>query len=198
VIGRGCVVCTSSRGSEYYRANRDKALQRDAERYRENRQEILERQRLRRAENPEAVREKARKFWENHGAKQLERNRSGYQRNREKVLEKQRQHAAANPHVHAAKAALRRSRKRQAVPPWFGDLDDLVWLEAAHLVRLRRAATGMNWAADHMVPLAARSACGLHVASNCQVIPASMNASKLNKLVLINPGEWIAYLHQNF
>jgi len=45
-----------------------------------------------------------------------------------------------------------------------------------------------------MIPLAARKACGLHVASNCQVIPAKLNVSKNNKLILTQPREWIQHL----
>jgi hypothetical protein len=44
-----------------------------------------------------------------------------------------------------------------------------------------------------MIPLRAREACGLHVAANLQVIPASINQAKRNRLVLTRPGEWISW-----
>lgn len=44
--------------------------------------------------------------------------------------------------------------------------------EAAALCRDREAATGFAWHVDHMIPLQAKEACGLHCATNLQVIPA--------------------------
>ena len=91
----------------------------------------------------------------------------------------------------AASNLRRIARKRRAVPVWFGEFDEFVWLEAAHLCGLRFAATGLNWASDHMIPLASRIACGLHVAENCQVIPQSLNSSKNNRMRMTNKFEWL-------
>lgn len=88
----------------------------------------------------------------------------------------------------------RRARKVKAIPPWFGELDALVWLEASDLVQRREAATGFPWHADHMIPLAARKACGLHVAENCQVIPAALNTWKQNRMILTKPLEWLIHV----
>ena len=82
----------------------------------------------------------------------------------------------------------------QALPAWSDELDVFVWQEAAHLVRLRKSATGIDWAADHMIPLAAKTACGLHVGRNCQVIPAYLNNRKNNKLIFTEPFEWMAHV----
>ena len=87
--------------------------------------------------------------------------------------------------------AMRRSAMRDRLPPWFGELDSLVALEAADLAKRREAVTGFAWHVDHMVPLQARKACGLHCAANLQVIPAALNLRKLNRLVLTKPGAWI-------
>jgi hypothetical protein len=45
-----------------------------------------------------------------------------------------------------------------------------------------------------MIPLAAREACGLHVAGNCQVIPRRLNAAKKNRMVLTDPGAGVRAL----
>lgn len=103
-----------------------------------------------------------------------------------------------NPEFFRAMNARRKAALHRAVPSWSGELDALVWLEAADLVDLRSAATGFAWNADHMIPLACRKASGLHVWNNCQVIPAYINHAKKNKLVLTEPGEWIDYIHRNF
>jgi hypothetical protein len=53
-------------------------------------------------------------------------------------------HRKENPAVHAAAAHKRRARKRQALPAWYGELDEFVWGEAAHLAKLQppRASHG--------------------------------------------------------
>ena len=100
----------------------------------------------------------------------------------------------AERYVRKSLHAKRRSSKKRAVPLWFSEFDAFVWNEAAELAIRRKAATGINWHVDHMIPLSARKASGLHVASNCQVIPQVLNNRKHNKLVLTSPGEWIAHL----
>lgn len=97
----------------------------------------------------------------------------------------------ANRDKRRAEHHLRRARKLNATPPWFGEVDELVMLEAADLAQRREDITGYPWHVDHMVPLKARAACGLHCASNVQVIPAAMNISKHNKMKLTEPGSWL-------
>jgi hypothetical protein len=105
---------------------------------------------------------------------------------------KNRDRSRARPYdQRQAERAIRRANKAQALPAWFGELDALVWREAAHLVRLRTQATGFAWHADHMVPIACKAAAGLHVAHNCQVIPARMNMAKGASLAWSDPGSWI-------
>lgn len=125
------------------------------------------------------------------------RARSYYHKNRDRLLEYARRYRAERQHVRTALQAKRKARQLRAVPIWSGELDDFVWLEAADLVRLRRVATGVEWAADHMVPLACKTVSGLHVWNNCQVIPWAMNQSKRNNLILTEPGEWIGHLPQS-
>ncbi len=88
----------------------------------------------------------------------------------------------------------RRARKLNAIPPWYGELGELVMEEAADLTFLRWEQTGIAWDVDHMIPLQARRATGLHCAANIQVIPSTMNRRKHNRMQLTQPGEWIAQL----
>jgi hypothetical protein len=91
-------------------------------------------------------------------------------------------------------ALNRRSRKLCATPPWFGELDELALIEGAQLCDLRFAATGCEWQVDHLIPLAARKACGLHWGGNLQVIPRTLNAGKCNKMELTEPLEWLRHI----
>lgn len=78
-----------------------------------------------------------------------------------------------------------------ATPPEFGEFDAFVLEEAREACRRRQAMTGYAWAIDHMVPLRRG---GKHAWSNLQVIPAWLNSWKRDRMVLTEPGEWVAYL----
>ncbi len=80
------------------------------------------------------------------------------------------------------------------MPRWFGEFDEFVMDHAHELARMRHDATGVDWNVDHMIPLQAKSASGLHVGMNVQVIPQALNAMKLNRMVMTEPGQWVGYL----
>ncbi len=111
----------------------------------------------------------------------------------ESARERRRAWKQRNPEYAAFSEGVRRARKLQAIPMWFGEFDELVWQEAAELVRTRELETGISWAADHMIPLAGRKVCGLHMAENCQVIPSVINLEKNNKMILTKRLEWLKY-----
>ena len=84
--------------------------------------------------------------------------------------------------------------KRNALPSWYGELDKFVMQEAASLCSLREMFTGFKWHIDHAIPLSSKTACGLHVAQNLQVIPSSLNVRKINKMLFTEPFEWVKVL----
>lgn len=99
--------------------------------------------------------------------------------------------SSRNREINANICMLRRARCRVAKPSWYSELDEFVMLEAADLARSRTAITGIPWHIDHMIPLRAKKACGLHCADNIQVIPAKMNQEKKNRMVLTEPLAWL-------
>lgn len=136
----------------------------------------------------------ARLAWiEANGGKDAEADRLRKWRaaNADQMREARRAYKKNNPHAAVLHEAKRRARKRNALPLWFGELDELAAQEAAHLCVIRAQATGIPWHVDHAIPLAARTACGLHCAANLQVIPAAMNAWKNNKMRLTEPLDWM-------
>lgn len=92
---------------------------------------------------------------------------------------------AANPEL---------MREKGAVTNWDQELDLLVANEAAELCKQREVSLGGKWHVDHTVPLAAKSACGLHNAYNLAVVPAKYNTSKKNSFdeSMVNSWGWIA------
>lgn len=96
-----------------------------------------------------------------------------------------------NKEINANHCMIRRARCRVAKPSWYSDFDDFVMLEAADLTRIRTAITGVQWHIDHMIPLRAKKACGLHCADNIQVIPAKMNHEKKNRMIFTEKLAWL-------
>lgn len=92
----------------------------------------------------------------------------------------------------------RRARKAQSTPSWFSELDEFILFECSELCILRKNTTLFSWSIDHMVPLQAANVCGLHVWNNFQVIPSKMNSAKRNKLIFMEPFEWMFSVNKYF
>ena len=92
----------------------------------------------------------------------------------------------------------RRARRFQSTPRWFSELDEFILVECSKLCILRKNTTLFSWSIDHMIPLQAANVCGLHVWNNFQVIPSKMNSAKRNKLIFMEPFEWIFSVNKYF
>lgn len=194
VSSGACMACKGARNKEWNGKNRDKESARSAEwvrnnpdkrkinqdRYAANNRELQrERQRTYRANNPDKIKAKNARWLAANRERLAQMNADWYRENRDKV---------------SARDMRRRAGFSLAKVDWDDELTSLVVIEAANLAILRESATGFKWHIDHMVPIKCRKASGLHVWSNLQVIPGSMNASKNNKFILTAPGEWIRAL----
>jgi len=117
---------------------------------------------------------------------------------RQKCREQVRKWQQENPERAKAnrKAAVlrRRAAKKRRTPTWYGEFDDFVMREAFDLSLRRNACTTVRWDIDHMIPMLARTASGLHCGVNIQVIPRPLNKQKGNKLLLTEPGEWVRHI----
>lgn len=151
----------------------------------------VDKNRNRRKADPKLASRESREWRERHPERYLSKLADYRAENREYFRAYNRAYASANLEQFRAKNATRRAARRCAVPLWFSELDDFVIQEAADLCRRREAVTGFAWHIDHMIPLQARIACGLHCAANFQVIPAYLNLWKRNRMLLTRPGEWI-------
>lgn len=173
-----CMVCSNDKAKGYYRKNKASAIARRMQRYHDD---------------PQGERAKMREHYNRNKDDAKAKRKHRYALNGDLLRAQSRDWAKSNPAMRKAQHIKRRARKLNATPKWFGEFDELVMLEAADLCRRREASTGNPWHVDHMIPLQAREACGLHVGANIQVIPAAMNIKKRNSMSLIAPGEWLRY-----
>lgn len=101
--------------------------------------------------------------------------------------------AKTNPEKRVALMAKRRAARTRTAP-MYSEYDEFVFLEAADIARRRTNSTSCAWDVDHMIPLLAKTACGLHIAENIQVIPRMLNQRKNNRLQFTNPLQWMEAL----
>lgn len=175
-----------------YRSNNLEKIRASERAYgRANKEKRSEYHRQWRSNNPEKVRDCARRWGENNPEKVREKSRRWREDNPELAREQRLRWLKENPGKVMARASKRRAAKRQAIPAWFSEWDGFAIEEAYDLAAQRSEETGIDWHVDHMIPLRARKACGLHCAGNIQVIPAAMNLSKSNKMLLTEPLAWL-------
>lgn len=98
--------------------------------------------------------------------------------NSEQVSAQQRAWRENNPDKRNATNAKRRATKLQATPPWLTS-DHLTEIQAIYLEASNHSTPHH---VDHIIPLQGEDVCGLHVPWNLQVIPATENLSKGNRL----------------
>jgi len=140
--------------------NRDKLQQAYKKYYDKHLDKILAKNAKWRKENPDKVKEQKRKDYEQHSKKRIAT-----------VLRYQ----AENKEYYAELKARRRARTKSS-----DELTQFCFQEACSLRRLREKATGIKWHVDHIVPLKHKNACGLHIATNFQVVHAKWNQIKKN------------------
>ena len=85
--------------------------------------------------------------------------------------------AEANPKSRAVRSSEYRARKLNATPLWADRVENDYAYHAAQVIK---DVYGTIWEVDHIVPLQHDKVCGLHVASNLQILPASENRRKSN------------------
>ena len=111
-----------------------------------------------------------------------------YQRGRRlnpKVVKKERlweaHYAKQHPEKFAMKTRKRKIAKLNRTPFWLND-GQLLEMQSVYKYCASLRAVGLDYEVDHIIPLQGKTVSGLHAPWNLQVITASENASKGNRL----------------
>jgi hypothetical protein len=161
-VGSECKVCLALRYKHYRENNKEKVLLQKKRWYEENREKVLLQRKHYKQSNKEALALKNKHYYEDNKEKITLQNKHYYQNNKSKCY---------------AKNAKRRALKLTSTPPLTAkELQDIsIYYELAKYL----SEFGTPHEVDHIIPL---SKCGLHHASNLQVITLRDNRSKNNKI----------------
>lgn len=153
-----CKHCVCSQKKEYYNSNTEEIKLR-VKKYREN--------------NTEKISKRAKDYDKNHRPKNPESRKKAYSK-----------YAKTYPDKINAKTAKRRAAKRQSIPlsltvEQYKQIK--LWYTRASEIK---KFTGEIWHVDHIVPIRGEFVSGLHVPWNLQLLPASENCAKGNRINL--------------
>lgn len=136
-----------------------------------------------REENPEQFKAHLRKYYVTHLDSYLAKTAARYEKNIEKRRAQGREYSRNNPSYRNKKNATRRAAYVLAVPKWLTPIQWAQIEEFYEIARARTMQTGVKYHVDHIVPLRANNACGLHVPWNLQVLEGRENNRKFNKVM---------------
>jgi hypothetical protein len=156
-IASQCKDCCKERDSDRYYRKQDQILEQKSQYREENKEQINLKQNEARKNNLEFYRQRDREYYFSN----LEENR----------IRK------------ASTSARRKAQKNNACPDWLSQ-DDLSKVKSIYkMCKNISKKTGVLHHVDHIVPLISDVVCGLHVPWNLQIIPATENCSKQNKII---------------
>lgn len=165
------------RSREYYARTKEQRAERARAYYQSNRAKLLAAGQAWAEANPEKVLAKGRRWAQANPDKVAEKSARWRKANPEKAAANTRKWQQANPEKAAAHASKRHAAMRQ--PAW-GDKGaiDEIFAEARRLT----LESGVPHQVDHVIPIRHPLVCGLHVPDNLQVLTATDNRNKHNKI----------------
>jgi len=101
------------------------------------------------------------------------------EKNRDVLREKNRAYEKANPEIKRASTRRRQAAQQKRVVSWSSKTVEKF---AYWMAKAVEQITGEVHHVDHIIPLRAKNASGLHVPANLVVMPGELNARKLNNI----------------
>ena len=166
-----CIKCAYEFGKKYWKEA--------SKRYREKHKEkIIAKSRAAYLANPTKANEATKKSRKKHYDRYLAYSKKYEAENKESRLLKSRLYSKNNPHKVAAISSKRRAKQKNATPIW----SDVEKTKKIYKLRdrLNQMAGYIKYHVDHVIPLNAKIASGLHVYNNLKIELASVNMSKRN------------------
>lgn len=121
--------------------------------------------------NPEKYKEKSRIRRE----KNLEKSRKIVNKSYKKIYTQRRTQERARINANIA-------AKRAATPFWLTAIHKAQIREYYEIAKAREMQTGIKYHVDHIIPINGIGVCGLHVPWNLQILSASENCAKKNRI----------------
>lgn len=136
-----------------------------------------------REENPEQFKLHSAKHYLKYAVREKSTRSVRYEKNREKELAQCKAYQRNNPAYRDRKNATRRVSYVLAIPKWLTPIQKVQIDEFYEIARAKTMQTGQRYHVDHIVPLRGKTACGLHVPWNLQVLEGRENNRKFNKVM---------------
>jgi len=106
-----------------------------------------------------------------------------YEKNSRIILDRNSSYRQSNPGKINDRNNRRRVNQLRSTPNWLDTFDRLyirhLYIQAKELEKI----DGVKYHVDHIIPLQGKTVCGLHVPWNLQLLEASINCSKSNKVL---------------
>ena len=168
-LQKWCKSCAKEYKNNYRTLYKEEISTQNADYYKRNREKTIARQKAQRAKN--------------------RTKRSAYEalyhiKNRENINARISDWKHKNPAKLRAYKAKRRAAEIKAAPPWLTkehwEQMEAIYVECIKITK----ETGILHHVDHIIPLSGKNVSGLHVPWNLQILTATENLSKSNRLVL--------------
>jgi len=198
--GKQCKVCQKIANIRNRENNKEKIVEYMKNWNVKNRQRISEVSKIYREKNKEAIfiqralykannKDKvkaSKKKWADKNKSRVSKVQKIYRElNKESIKERLRIWGKNNPHKVNALSAKRSAIRKERTPKWLNN-EYLVEIEKYYKkAKDMSISTGISYHVDHIIPLQGKTVCGLHVPWNLQIITATENLKKGNKLLEI-------------
>lgn len=177
-----CKTCKLKYSNKYYQDNSE-YFKAHAKKHRaENPEKCKENLKIWKEKNKEHVKQYGKQYRESNLEYYKNKKAEYYKNNCNKEKEYAKNWVKNNLDKANAASARRRARKIRATPPWLNKEQQAEINKYYKQAKQLEKASGVKYHVDHIVPLKGKNVCGLHVPWNLQILTATENIKKRNKL----------------